>query len=169
LQREYRILKTCLLSGLGIQDYHYEVPPTPVDYAARAVVFLANQNPNGKGIFHISSSDQMSAGVFERCNAAAGASLELLPLYQWTREIERLYNQGQPMPIVPLIEQAFRLDQAAFYEREQLESRKPRFDCTLTHATLDLAGINAPVLNDELLKTCVQSLLTRDADLQRMR
>jgi amino acid adenylation domain-containing protein/thioester reductase-like protein len=167
LQREYRLLKTCLLSGYGIQDYHYEVPPTPVDYAARAVVFLANQHADGKGIFHVSSPDQMREGVFERCNAVAGTSLELLPLYRWTREIERLYGEGQAMPIVPLIEQAFGLDEASFYEREQLETRKPRFDCTRTIAALDQAGITAPVLNDDLLKTCVRSLLARDADLQR--
>jgi thioester reductase-like protein len=159
LQREHRILKTCLLSGYGIQDYHYEVPPTPVDYAARAVVSLANEHPQGKGVFHISSPDQMCEGVFERCNAIAGTSLKLLPLYHWTREIERLYRQGRALPIVPLIEQAFGLEEAAFYAREALESRKPRFDCTRTDAALESAGITAPVLNDELLKTCVENLM----------
>jgi amino acid adenylation domain-containing protein/thioester reductase-like protein len=159
LQREHRILKTCLLSGYGIQDYHYEVPPTPVDYAARAIVSLANEHPQGNGVFHISSPDQMREGVFERCNAIAGTSLELLPLYHWTREIERLYRQGRALPIVPLIEQAFGLEEAAFYAREALESRKPRFDCTRTDVALESAGITAPVLNDELLKTCVENLM----------
>jgi hypothetical protein len=36
---------------------------------------------------------------------------------------------GQSLPIVPLIEQSFGLAEAVFYQREQQESRKPRFDC----------------------------------------
>ena len=160
LQREHRILQTCLMSGYGIQDYRYEVPPTPVDHAARAVVSLAAANPDGRGVFHISSPQGMQAGVFERCNAIAGTSLELLPLHRWTREIERLYRQGQSMPIVPLIEQSFGLDEASFHERERLETRKPHFDCTRTYAALDAAGIEAPVLDDELLRACIQRLLS---------
>jgi len=165
LQREHRILQTCLLSGYGIQGYRYEVPPTPVDYAARAVVCLANANPGGKGIFHISSPNQMEEGVFERCNAVAGTALELLPLYRWTREIQRLYSQGRSLPIVPLIEQSFGLDEASFHERERLESRKPNFDCSRTHAALEDAGVTAPLLDDDLLKTCVQNVLLRAADV----
>src|SRR5262249_1059531 len=36
LQRGYRIFKSCLLSGCGIENYRYEMAPTPVDYVARA-------------------------------------------------------------------------------------------------------------------------------------
>ena len=49
LQREHRLLQSCLASGYGIQDFRYETPPTAVDYAARAIVALAMQNPHGRG------------------------------------------------------------------------------------------------------------------------
>jgi len=70
LQREYRIFKSCLLSGYGIRDYKYEMTPTPVDYVARAVVFLANRHCEGRGIFHIALSSQMARA----CSNAATMS-----------------------------------------------------------------------------------------------
>lgn len=157
-QREQRLLQSCLASGYGIQDFHYETPPTAVDYAARAIVALAEQNPYGHGIFHISATDQMGEGVFERCNAVAGTSLTLLPRYQWTGVVESLHTQGRSLPIVPLVEQSFGLTETEFYQREERESRKPRFDCSLTHAALELADIVPPALNDELLRACVKRM-----------
>jgi len=159
LQREHRLLQSCLASGYGIQDFRYETPPTAVDYAARAIVALAMRNPRGHGIFHISAPEQMKEGLFERCNAVAGTSLTLLPRYQWTAVIERLHAQGESLPIVPLIEHTFGLAEAEFYRREDEESRKPQFDCSRTDAALALLGIIAPKLHDGLLRTCVRRLI----------
>ena len=158
LQRKHRLLQTCLLSGYGIKDFHYDTPPTAVDFAARAIVTLAKQSPKGRGIFHIAATDQMQEGVFERCNAIAGTSLTLLPRYQWTESIRQLHDGGQSLPIVPLIEQSFGLSEQAFYERERHESGKARFDCSLSQSMLRNVGIVAPVLNDDLLRMCLQRL-----------
>lgn len=158
LQREHRLLQSCLASGYGIQDYRYETPPTAVDYAARSIVALAMRNPHGRGIFHISATDSMEEGLFERCNAVAGTSLTLLPRYQWTGVIERLHAQGESLPIVPLIEHSFGLAEAEFYRREHQESRKPNFDCSRTHAALESIGIAAPKLHDGLLRACVDRM-----------
>jgi len=169
LQREHRLLQTCLLSGYGIQDFHYDTPPTAVDFAARAIVTLAKQSPNGRGIFHITATDQMQEGVFERCNAIAGTSLTLLPRYQWTESIKQLHDRGQSLPIVPLIEQSFGLSEQAFYERERQESGKARFDCSLTQSMLGNVGVVAPVLNDDLLRVCVQRLRITNAGPMHVR
>src|SRR6202011_2169482 len=76
LQHDYRLFKSCLLSGLGIENYRPEMPPTPVDYVARAIAFLANRYCDGHGIFHISSSNQMVGGMFERVNEVLGTALK---------------------------------------------------------------------------------------------
>jgi thioester reductase-like protein len=171
LQREYRVLKSCLLAGFGIENYRYAMPPTPVDYVARAVTFLANRHARGGGVFHISSVRQTIDGVFERCNEIAGTTFELLPLYEWICEIKRLHRQGQALPVVPLLEFAFDMDRAAFetYQRSLLAPGSTRFDCSRTHRELELAAIIAPVLNDELLNRCVQAMLTRDSELREVR
>lgn len=166
LQREYRIFKSCLLSGCGIRNYRYEMAPTPVDYVARSVVFLANRHRNGQGIFHISSSLQTIEGVFERCNEIVGTSLELMSLYDWTREIRRLHRAGWSLPVVPLIEFAFSMNEKSFDEYQHgMRSARIRVDCQRTHRELEDAGIVAPGLSDDLLRRFVESMLSRDVEL----
>lgn len=170
LQHVYRVLKTCLLSGYGIENYHYPMPPTPVDYVARAIVRLARRPRGQPGIFHLSSPTQMEEGVFERCNAIAGTRLELLPYYDWVCAIKRLHRSGQSLPAVPLIEYAFSMDEASFqaHQRSARSAANIRFDCSATQRELARAGIVAPVLNDEMLRVCLQSMLARDPDLQEL-
>ena len=38
LQHVYSLLKSCLLTGCGIEDYRFHQDPVPVDYATRALV-----------------------------------------------------------------------------------------------------------------------------------
>ena len=167
LQREYRIFKSCLLSDYGIRNYRYEMTPIPVDYVARSVVFLAKRHPNGRGIFHISSSNQMIEGVFERCNEIAGTSLELVPLYDWIQQIRRLHHAGWSLPVVPLVDFAFSMDEASFYEHEhRLRSASIHFDCTRTQYELECAGIEPAGLTDDLLRVYVESMRSRDAELR---
>jgi myxalamid-type nonribosomal peptide synthetase MxaA len=166
LQRGYRILKSCLLSGCGIRNHRFEMPPTPVDYAARAVVALARKHADGKGVFHISSAAQMSGGMFDRCNEFLESPLRLLPLYDWVCEMRRLHEAGRSLPVVPLIEFAFSMDERTFYENERrMRAREVRFDCSRTLRELDVMGLRPPALDDDLLRLCVRSLVERDEEL----
>jgi thioester reductase-like protein len=166
LQWGYRVIKTSLLSGYGIRNYRYAMAPTPVDYVARAVVFLANRHSAGRGIFHISSPNQTTEGLFERCNAVAGTALKLVSFYEWVREIKRLHEEGRTLPEVPLIEFAFSLDEESLnkYQRA-MDSTNVRFDCRRTYQDLACAGVVAPVLTDDMLAACLSSMFHRDPDL----
>jgi amino acid adenylation domain-containing protein/thioester reductase-like protein len=168
LQRGYRILKSSLMAGCGIKDYHYDMAPTPVDYVARAIVFLAARHSDGRGIFHISSPTQMKEGLFERCSEVAGTPLKLESFYDWLQTIKRLHQEGRSLPVVPLIESLFSMDEQSFeqYQR-RIRSVTIHFDCTRTHRELEQAGILSPVLNDDLLRLCLESMLSRDAELRR--
>jgi len=170
LQQVYRILKSSLLLGYGIQDYQCILPPTPVDYVARAVAFLGSQQCNGGGIFHISSPRGIGTGIFERYNEIADTALELLPTYQWVCELKRLHREGQSLPAVPLMEFAFSMTEKAFYEsqfRSQLSAI--HFDSTRTQRELERAGIIAPSFNNDLLRICIESMFSRDAELRDLR
>jgi amino acid adenylation domain-containing protein/FkbH-like protein/thioester reductase-like protein len=170
LQQVYRVIKSSLLSGFGIQGYQCVMPPTPVDYVVRAVVFLASQQCNGGGIFHISSSSQIGVGIFERYNEFADAALELLPVYQWVCELKRLHHEGRSLPAVPLMEFAFSMTEKAFYEN-QLRSQLSaiHFDSIRTHHELERAGIIAPSFNNELLRVCMEGMFARDPELRDLR
>jgi thioester reductase-like protein len=169
LQRVYRILKSCLLSGYGISNYREPLPPVPVDHVVRSVVHLANEHRAGGGIFHISSPRQQVQGVFECCNDRLGMSLELLPLYDWICEMKRLHRAGVSLPIVPLIEFAFPMSREAFtdFERTVRTVAAIDFDCTRTDAELEAAGIVVPQFDEEMLRTAVEDMLTRDGELRR--
>jgi amino acid adenylation domain-containing protein/thioester reductase-like protein len=168
LQRGYRLLKSCLLSGIGIEKYRFDMPLTPVDYAASAIIALGGRYAEGQRVFHISSPNDVIEDVFERCNDIAGTSLRLLPYYDWVREMRRLHHQGVTLPIVPLIESAFAMDEAAFYERQR-RSRAGliHFDSTRTRRELDRAGINISVTNDQLLIACLENMRATDVELQQ--
>jgi amino acid adenylation domain-containing protein/thioester reductase-like protein len=166
LQRGYRLFKSCLLSGFGIENYEFEMPPTPVDYVASAITSLANRYGSGQGTFHISSVRQNVGGVFERCNEVAGTSLALMPFYEWTRKIKRLHDAGWSLPAVPLIDYAFSMDRETF-QKTRYQEAKIQFDCARTHGELELEGIVAPTLNDDFLRTYVHGMLSRDADFQQ--
>lgn len=167
LQRGYRIIKSCLMSGCGIRDFRYHSPPTPVDYAARAVVHLADRHFEGQGIFHISSPRETVDGIFERCNEVARTSFKIIPLYDWICEVRRIYHEGRSLPVLPLVQYAFSMDEGSFYEHERrIQSARTRFDCSRTHQELKHAGIVAPVLDDDLLRKCVESMLSRDEELR---
>lgn len=169
LQHVSRVLKTCLLSGAGIENYRYPMPPTPVDYVAHAVVFLANKYCVGRGVFHISASRQSVDGVFERCSRLAGVPLQLMSYYDWICNIRRLHHAGKSLPAVPLIEFAFALDEEAFNEHQRRsEAATVHFDCTRTQRELERADIPTPVLNDDLLQACINGMLSRDPELRHL-
>jgi thioester reductase-like protein len=167
LQRGYRILKSCLLSGRGIKNYRVEMPLTPVDYVARAIVYLANQHREGGGIFHISASNPMTGGLFERYNETAISALDLISFYEWIQELKRLHNEGRSLPAVPLLDFAFSMDEVSFEEHLRVtRSVSIRFDCSRTHRELEYAGIVAPESNDDLITVCINSMLSRDSELR---
>ncbi len=168
LQRGYRMLKSALLCGYGIENYRFEMAPTPVDYVARAIVFLSSRHADGHGTFHIAASHQPIDGLFERCNEIIGTSLELLPMYDWIGEIKRLHLAGRSLPIAPLMAFAFSMNEAAFYAAQRNSVGNVRIACERTHSELRRAGILMPVLDDELLRASVNSMLQRDQELRHL-
>jgi amino acid adenylation domain-containing protein/thioester reductase-like protein len=167
LQREYRILKTALLTGYGVKDYVYALDPVPVDYVARSIAALAVRHRNGGGVFHIASPFSTKRGLFERCNDVAGTSLQLIPHFEWICEMRRLHKEGWLLPAIPLIEFAFGMNQASFDEYlENLRLNSVLIRSSRTQRELDEAGVDASAFDDSLLRKCVHDLFERDPELR---
>lgn len=168
-QNVYQVLKSSLLSGYGIKDYQYPMPPTPVDYVARAIVFLASRYGGDGRVFHISSAQQAIDDLFEHVGEVASTPLQLLPYYDWIRVMKRLHEAGTSLPAVPLIEYAFTMSEDTFrdHQRRVRSAANVRFDFSHTHAELQHAGIVAPKLTDELLRVCLEGMFANDPDLQQ--
>lgn len=167
LQRVYRIFKSCMLSGYGIQNYQdYESPFTPVDFVVRAIVHLSGRHRSGGEVFHLSAPRQIPQNIFERCNAIRATSLELLPFYEWICAMRALHREGRSLPAVPLIEFAFSMDENSFYELLDRTRNALRLDCSRTLRELEVAGIVPPVVDDRMLAAHVQNMLSRDVELR---
>jgi thioester reductase-like protein len=168
-QREYRILKTCLLSGYGIRDYSFDMAPTPVDYVARSIVYLASAHPEGNRIFHIASPRRAIEGLFESCQEA-GIPLELKPWFEWITHIKRLHQEGHSLPAVPILEPTFALDETTFYANQRrIQGGQTLYDCARTYEELERVGIVAPVLDRALLQVHLQQVLAHDPALRAWR
>lgn len=162
LQREDRLVRSCLVSGLGIRKYHFEMIPTPVDHVARATVFLAERNRTGSNVFHISSSTETVGGLFERCHDVEGISLRLLEFADWVGEMRRLHLSGETLPIVPLIEPLFAMERDLIQKQQsRIETRRPHISCARTDEQLRSGNIVAPVFDEGLLRKYLRALTAR--------
>ena len=161
-QWDYRLIKSCLLSGYGIANYRYEMAPIPVDYAVQALVLLGNKYRDGGGIFHLRAESQAIGGLFESCNELIAMPLELMPYGQWSAEIRKLHRQGVSLPIAPLLDG----HEVSLHDRHGApRAGSIRFDCTRTREELEAAGVTAPVFSRDLLQVLLASMLRRDRDL----
>jgi thioester reductase-like protein len=168
LQREYRIFKTCLLTGLGIKGYRYDVPPVPADHVARSIAYLGRRHWQKQGIFHISSNASGVSDIFERCNELLEKPLKLLQPMDWVAEVKRLHGEGWSLPAMPLLDLAFPLSQQgdAGYAGDT-QSARIRIDCTRTTGELAGGGITVPAITNDQLRVFLEWMLTKDFDVQK--
>ena len=166
-QREYRIVKSCLLTGYGIKNYRFTMPLTPVDYVARSIVFLANKHHSGRGVFHLASITSDVKGVFERCNEVVGASLDLISLPEWIGEIRRRHDRGETLPVMPLVEFVSSMDGSTldnyFAPKERIQ-----FDCHRTHRELEEGGILLPELDDGYMRRFLRNMILTDTEVRKV-
>ncbi|CAH9059406.1 D-alanine--D-alanyl carrier protein ligase [Pseudoalteromonas holothuriae] len=157
LQREYRVLESCLLTGCGINDYSYGVTPIPVDYVAEAISILAEQNPQGMQVFHIGGSKGTTFNISACSEGVAQQPLKPLSWFNWIKTVEALHNQGQTLPVVPFIEFGFDMKQHDF--ESFLVDNPPdntTFDWGKTQEELRISGLEPPVFDDNMIQLAMQ-------------
>ena len=166
-QREYRVLKSCLLMGCGINDYVYEVQPVPVDYVANAISLLAEQNPQGGKIFHIGGAKGSVINICDNLDYPPNQTLRPLSWFNWIKKVQIFHDQGYILPVVPFIEFVFSMDQEAFKDH-QMNAKKncPLYDWEKTRKRLELAGIETPVFDHKMIKLALDYILTHDLDVR---
>jgi hypothetical protein len=89
-----------------------------------------------------------------------------MSFYHWIREVKRLHQEGRSLPVVPLVEFAFSLDEDSLCKQQRIRSASIKFDCARTHRELEMAGIASPALDDGILQKTIATMFARDADFQ---
>jgi len=162
-QREYRVLKSCILLSCGITDYAYDVQPIPVDYVVNAISLLAKQNSQGGQIFHIGGTEGSVINISACLDDVPKSSLKPLSWYNWIKEVQALFNQGNTLPAVPFVEFGFSMDQKAF-EEYQMNAAQKRilYDWKKTRDVLELLGLETPVFDHKMIRLAFDHILTNN-------
>lgn len=168
LQSFFRLIKSAVLMGAAFTDYRYDLVITPVDYVAKAMVFLGQRYRQGGGVFHLSSMEVTPMGaVFAGVNRLVQAPLEILPHFTWLQRVKALYQQGLALPIIPLVQGLMNLSES---EIDQLSTERQRttliYDCRRTQRELEAAGIHLPPFDERLLFIYLRGLLAQDVELR---
>jgi thioester reductase-like protein len=162
-QREYRVLKSCILSSCGITDYAYDVQPVPVDYVVNAISLLAKQNSQGGQIFHIGGTEGSVINISACLDDLPKSPLKPLSWYNWIKEVQALYNRGHILPAVPFVEFGFSMDQKAF-EEYQMNAAQNRilYDWKKTRDILELLGLETPFFDHKMIRLALDHILNND-------
>ncbi|WKB55884.1 thioester reductase domain-containing protein [Eleftheria terrae] len=168
LQSFYRLLKSCLLMGSAFDNFRYDLVITPVDYVARALAHLGLRRPADSEVFHLSTMQVTPMPeVFHLINRLTETPLQLGRHAEWIQALRSRYEQGEVLPIVPVVQWMMTKDEAglARLARER-EAVTLVYDCSRTHAELQAAGIELPPFTEALFRRYLEGMLAMDPELR---
>lgn len=151
------------LSALGVLpdgfDDQLHVDITPVDYAARAMLHLAQQAP--AGTYHIANPRPLPLGGFVAAMARAGHVLARLPLADWEDMLQnRPMDTAESAAALGLC----RVLGAELYARHRImdlfQATGVTFDMTRADAYLKPAGITCPAADDALMDLYMRNIFS---------
>ena len=160
LQREYRILESCVQSGFGLTDYKYEMTPVPVDFVAKAISMLSKINPNGGQVFHLGGSASVKINIHDSFQENVNAAFEPISTFDWIKEVKSMHMNEETLPAVPFVEHAFSMDEISFEESlESSENESVVFNSIKTQSQLQLMGLEFPKFDQDLVGLALSRIL----------
>lgn len=162
LQAFHRHFSTSLKMGMAFDDIFTDIPLTPVDFVAKALVYLGMRDHQTENVFHLAAMESLSRGEFiEQLNQHLPVPLQRVDYRQWLREARQRSEHGEVLPSTPLIQDLMMADDAtitAFYRRYRTSSL--HIDSSWTLKKLEEAGITIPAVNTEWFRQFVITLQT---------
>lgn len=152
----YRLMQGYVQSGMAPTG---ETPLDllPVDYAAKAIVYLSQQ-PTALGkAFHLIHPYPASSNLLFNACTAAGYPVQRVPYATWHQKLMHIAQGDKTHPLYPLV--------ALFSSRQNapksanLDLPEIPFDTTQTYAYLKNAPFDLPPLDQSLFDTYVEAML----------
>ncbi|WP_347257370.1 amino acid adenylation domain-containing protein [Methylocaldum sp.] len=151
-----RLLKTCIELG-KLPRMIERIDMTPVDYAARSIVYLSRRAESLGKTFHLVNPNPLPVTDFVRLVDRLGYPMKLLDYGEWKREMFKVVL-GSPAhvlyPFLPYFENGKPEEDVKFKHIEQ------RFDCEKTLSCLSGSGISCCRIDADLLSTYFSYLLS---------
>ncbi|MEM9090696.1 MAG: thioester reductase domain-containing protein, partial [Cyanobacteria bacterium P01_F01_bin.53] len=151
----YRLMQGYIQSGMA-PNGETPLDLLPVDYAAKAIVYLSQQPETIGKAFHLIHPNHASSNLlFDACQAA-GYTIQRVPYATWYQKLQNI-AQGDPNhPLYPLVA-LFSSRQNATNEPAQTPPEIP-FDTTQTYTYLKDAPFDLPPLDQTLFNTYVKAM-----------
>jgi len=149
--RLYRMIKGCIQLGY-VPDVDLTLDMTPVDYMARAIVYLSQHaNPAGQ-VFHLSNPQQIHLRELAAWIRSFGYPLETVPYETWYNTLSQRGTVDPDNALYPLI---------PFFAEQATQAAMPvlQFDDRNTRTGLVHSGITCPPVDAHLLETYFSYLI----------
>ena len=151
----YRLMQGYIQSGMA-PNGETPLDLLPVDYAAKAIVYLSQQPETIGKAFHLIHPNHASSNLlFEACQAA-GYTIQRVPYATWYQKLQNIAQDDPAHPLYPLVA-LFSSRQNTTNEPAQTPPEIP-FDTTQTYTYLKDAPFDLPPLDQTLFNTYVKAM-----------
>jgi len=146
----HNIVKACLLIGAApFRDLELDV--TPVDYVARAIVYLAQQPASLGKTYHLTNPKPLQTAALADWIGAGGTNVELISYEQWQERL-LVFSEHADKPVDGLkVHSEVLMPRLAAGNERGIHGR---FDCQQTLAALLPSAIACAPADARLLTTC---------------
>ncbi|MEL6489614.1 MAG: thioester reductase domain-containing protein [Cyanobacteria bacterium J06634_6] len=156
----YRLMQGYIQSGMA-PNGETPLDLLPIDYAAKAIVYLSQQPEAIGKAFHLIHPHHASSNLlFDACQAA-GYPIQRVPYTTWHQKLQQIAQNDPTHPLYPLV--------ALFSSRQNTPDAPAQsppetlpdipFDTTQTYTYLKDAPFTLPPLNQTLFNTYVKAML----------
>lgn len=137
--------KGCLSMGLAPNEINLVISSAPIDFAARAMVYLSQQKTSLSKVFHIANPNPIEWSRWVELVNQMGYQLPQVPLEVWQQQLkQKILNRGSKelLAIAPI-----------FGGDLHKMAKISYFDCTQTTTALESIGLTCPEIDNSLLTT----------------
>ena len=144
----YRLIIGCVELG---SSPHTEIMQDviPVDYVARAIIHLSQQQKSWAKAFHITHPQAVSTNVFFDKLRSLGYPIQQIPYEQWHQQLLDIAENNPEHSLYPLVPLLSSIKSNASVPKS--EATTVKFDCQNTLDGLENTSITCPAIDDRLL------------------
>ncbi|MEM7304980.1 MAG: hypothetical protein AAF372_05590, partial [Pseudomonadota bacterium] len=153
----YRLMLGYLYSGQA-PDGETMLDLLPVDYAAKAIIYLAIKDKQQHGsCYHLIHPNPVSSNLLFDCCLNAGIELQRVSYQEWFLSLKKIASSDSDHPLFPLVA-LFASRDASNQEETELDLSRSPYDVTSSQDLLNDAPFELPALDEKLFSTYIASL-----------
>ncbi len=156
----YRLMQGYIQSGMAPSG-ETSLDLLPVDYAAKAIVYLSQQPATISKTFHLIHPHPASSNLLFNACQSIGVPVQRVPYETWHQKLMQIAKGDKTHPLYPLV---------ALFSSRQNDSQPPDqpmpeipFDTQQTYTYLKNAPFDLPPLNQSLFETYFKAMLKNQA------